>query len=514
MFAIGDAIEYQGKTGKVTKETAKMVGIELDDGQVKNVMKASVKKVDQAAPVAESHAAVLEEPGAATTPRRSVQWVGVGAGLGAVAGALVSGPIGAAAGAALGAALGGKGYSGPLGHTELNQEPPEAALKKQGGSDATRNKIELPEAPSPLQDAKSKATAALPPSPETEAKPKPRKVATEVKAATPKKLDFDGETQAVMPLPLEEHMEYIEDVQTFKGGLYASAQTPLCTDVHQGEIGDCYLAAAFTLIAAKEPEAIMRAITEVGTGKGRGRVFKVTFGLYGPTGKKTADVAVTVNDSFFVNNGLDEPYYLNTGNKKVGGCIWQMVLEKAWAAFLPQAYDALYNPKHNPAKALKSSYELVGADNKTFNAKDNVNDACRCIAGWRVEAKPVSQGNAIEDLWKHVCAGQPAAFGTGKQTKEMIALLLYEEHQYAIVGFEESGKEGRSLIMRNPHNKLKGGPGPAVPPVVHRAKTAPKKDMYKCSQDGTLKMADAFVLPMSAVSDKVFETVYFMWTAK
>jgi len=40
--------------------------------------------------------------------------------------------------------------------------------------------------------------------------------------------------------------------------------------------------------------------------------------------------------------------------------------------------------------------------------------------------------------------------------------MLYKAHQHAAVGIDEHGKSCRSLIMRNPHNKLKGGPGPAV----------------------------------------------------
>ena len=365
------------------------------------------------------------------------------------------------------------------------------------------------------------ARAAPEPSTGTDVKTKRATAKSDPKDTTAKKLDFDsGEGDVVMPTPLIEHAEKLKakDLKAFKGPLFASAATPLCTDIHQGDIGDCYLAAALTLIAAYEPEAIVRAITEVELDKGKGgkgRAFQVGFGLYARTGKKTEDVLVTVDDRFYLDPDVKgEPLYLNTGDKKASGCIWQMVLEKAWAAYVSRAYDAVNNPKQDPAKAFAPSYEFVGADNKTFNAIDNVNDACRGIAGWRVEAKSISQGNAIEELWKHVLSGQPAAFGTGKETKDMIRLMLYAEHQYAVVGFDEKGKDGRSLILRNPHNKLKGGPGPAVPQVIHRAKTAPKKELYKSSHDGKLKMADAFVLPMDEVSEKVFETVYLMWRNK
>jgi len=58
---------------------------------------------------------------------------------------------------------------------------------------------------------------------------------------------------------------------------------------------------------------------------------------------------------------VGEPFYLNTGSKKAQGCIWQMVLEKAWAGFVPRANDALYKEKRDPAKSLTPSYQLLPA---------------------------------------------------------------------------------------------------------------------------------------------------------
>ena len=99
--------------------------------------------------------------------------------------------------------------------------------------------------------------------------------------------------EVVMPLPMDEHMTSAGKPKAgyaptaFSGPLFSSPlggnePTPLCTDVHQGDVGNCYFAAALALLAAFDPQAIRRAVAERAAGDGRSkpRTFDVTFATY------------------------------------------------------------------------------------------------------------------------------------------------------------------------------------------------------------------------------------------
>ena len=384
--------------------------------------------------------------------------------------------------------------------------------------------------------------------------------------------------------------EYIEEdgvnahadasLRLFPGPLYrAGADGPLPDDVHQGDLHNCYFAAGMNLLAEFEPEAIKRAIAETGTGPNGTRLFTVTFGEYGRATRGCAvrhhdDVVVQVDDQFFASGSFDtlskgaledlaiangvkregvswakacppkatkkdivaalkqhgvaqgEALYANTGDKTSDGCVWPMLFEKAWVLFLAKVSDNL--KKHG----CPPSYQYIRADNKVDLSMCNVGDVCRAVAGWSSECSEKREegiaAKMVQALHAHAKLDQPAALGTPeRQSSRMEALKLYAGHQYAVLGVDTDRDGTDCLVLRNPHNKLKGGPGPMLPrrfkseqkserrlladgkaPKVlrHRANSLPRDELYLSSGD-ELKAADTFLLPLAdAAGGSVFES--------
>jgi len=167
--------------------------------------------------------------------------------------------------------------------------------------------------------------------------------------------------------------------------LYSSVNVPTKQDIHQGNLGDCYFCCALHLIATFHSKALSDAIVE--TNEAGARSFTVRFyrgqrrhrekGNYVKTEKEDT-TSITVNADFYCwsrRSRYDDrdPSYM----KQVGegaaldglppsrrprqphrritpqgrdGCIWPMVLEKAWAVY------------QSDEKDKKCSYETIDPD--------------------------------------------------------------------------------------------------------------------------------------------------------
>ena len=111
----GDAIEYKGKPGKVTKVTDQKVGIQLDDPDDKDQPKGLVNKTSC---VKLEKTSVPE--GAVTPSRNRSARAGGGAAIGMAIGAMVAGVVGASVGAGVvGAGVGKTGT--PLHSSDPHQ---------------------------------------------------------------------------------------------------------------------------------------------------------------------------------------------------------------------------------------------------------------------------------------------------------------------------------------------------------------------------------------------------------
>ena len=117
---VGDAIEYKGKPGKVTKVTDQKCGIQLDDPDDKDQPKGLVNKTNC---VKLEKTSVPE--GAVTPSRNRSARAGGGAAIGMAIGAMVAGVVGASVGAVLGGALVGAHDYSKYSYKELQQEAKE-----------------------------------------------------------------------------------------------------------------------------------------------------------------------------------------------------------------------------------------------------------------------------------------------------------------------------------------------------------------------------------------------------
>ncbi|MGQ0824025.1 MAG: C2 family cysteine protease [Actinomycetota bacterium] len=105
-----------------------------------------------------------------------------------------------------------------------------------------------------------------------------------------------------------------------------STRTIAATDVNQGDVGDCYLAAALASLAASAEGKELIASMIIDNGNG---TYTVKFG----------DEIVTVDDDLYVASGADPAYAdveyeLVTGTKTV-------TVETTWFAFVEKAYAEL-----------------------------------------------------------------------------------------------------------------------------------------------------------------------------
>ena len=181
---------------------------------------------------------------------------------------------------------------------------------------------------------------------------------------------------------------------------------------------------------------------------------------------------------------------------------------QAWAVFLG---DAL---------GVAPCYRWIEADEN--GDRTNVGDVAQAIAGWKWEAAGGEQRDGLSAatvaaLWEHVHErGRPAALGTAaRQSAQMRRLKLYAAHNYAVLGAVPGvGGAPDCLVVHNPHNKLKGGPGPLLgagaPRRLHRQSSLAGDDL-----DADGKAADDFLLSLEDLAARgVFTRCDLMYPAE
>ena len=181
---------------------------------------------------------------------------------------------------------------------------------------------------------------------------------------------------------------------------------------------------------------------------------------------------------------------------------------QAWAVFLG---DAL---------GVAPAYRWIEADEN--GDRTNVGDVAQAIAGWKWEAAGGEQRDGLSAatvaaLWEHVHErGRPAALGTAaRQSAQMRRLKLYAAHNYAVLGAVPGvGGAPDCLVVHNPHNKLKGGPGPLLgagaPRRLHRQSSLAGDDL-----DADGKAADDFLLSLEDLAARgVFTRCDLMYPAE
>ena len=186
------------------------------------------------------------------------------------------------------------------------------------------------------------------------------------------------------------------------------ANGPVCTDVNQGAVGDCWFLSSLAEVAARNPAAIKSMFTDLGSANEGGvtvEMYKVRF--YNASG--TAQFVTVDNE---LPNGGDEYDHPN-------GCLWVTLAEKAYAqangaGFVQtqhmgsDSYDALDGG--DPAWAL---HALTGLSTSSFafNPSD--------VAG----------------AWN---AGKYIVLGTSQSPPDS---HIVGDHAYALVGYNPANSQ-------------------------------------------------------------------------
>ncbi len=195
------------------------------------------------------------------------------------------------------------------------------------------------------------------------------------------------------------------------GSLFG-ANGPQFTDVHQGDVGDCWLMASFAAVAARYPSDITSMFTSAGTSVVNGTTvndYKVRF--YNASNQAvyvTVDTALPKSGSSFVYDQVSN------------GVLWVALLEKAYAEANGMGYVTTSHPKQN-------SYESLDSGSPSW--------ALQAITGKSSGVYSVNPTN-LAAAWK---AGDIIVMGSSSSANDnLIVGDSGGTHAYAVVGYNAS----------------------------------------------------------------------------
>ncbi len=238
-----------------------------------------------------------------------------------------------------------------------------------------------------------------------------------------------GEKRRDLPDPavLEKHQRTVQ-YQWLDGAVFVEGADE--TDVKQGQLWDCYLAAALAAVAAREPKTIEEAVRDNGDGTVTVRFYDVT-----RPGRATPEF-VTVDKQLPMMNG--SPYYAK--NTKVGET-WVGLVEKAFAMW-------------------KGGYEAIGAEKPVI--VHGPGDVISALTGRRDVSRRISERSSELSLFQQLqfALKRGASAVAGTHGEDQAALYtgtgLVSYHAYSVLdAVEENGE--RYLVLRNPWARREPG---------------------------------------------------------
>lgn len=196
-------------------------------------------------------------------------------------------------------------------------------------------------------------------------------------------------------------------------------------DVTQGSIGDCYLAAAMSSVAAANPELVNKAIKDNGDG-----TYTVRFYEGVGDGGRPKAVKVTVDDDLPTAGGGTAKYAKARDKNE----LWPTVLEKAYAK-----WKGGYEKIGNGGSASDVFAALSGKEPDWGTVKEYQPDALFSqIKDATSEHKPVAAGTFGDEQFSYTNTG------------------LYGNHFYTVLGTsEENGT--KYVQLRNPWGSSEPG---------------------------------------------------------
>jgi hypothetical protein len=191
-------------------------------------------------------------------------------------------------------------------------------------------------------------------------------------------------------------------------------------DVVQNELGDCFLLASLSALAAVRPQAIEDAIVDHGDG-----TFTVRFYEKQRSGPPTA-VEIRVDSDLPARRNGELAY----GQGRDRAELWPALVEKAFATW----------------KGGYSELSLGGI----------AGDALTALTGTEAEFYNPIQELESKDLWKLLQdaqqAGRPMVSGTGVTSEEGLVPM----HMYSVVSVREENGE-KLITLRNPYGHQEPG---------------------------------------------------------
>lgn len=192
----------------------------------------------------------------------------------------------------------------------------------------------------------------------------------------------EAPTAVADPAPRAEHSS--ATLKRLSGVLW-SGTAPEVTDVVQGVIGDCFLAAAVAATAHAQPEVLERRVQDHGDG-----LYTVTFAAKDPSGK-FRDVPITV-DADLYTRGRQLLYGASTSDRRGPQELLWPIIEKAYAAWKGQGYGGLDGG--SPRDAMEALWGR-DAESRVVRAHD-LDGAWRDMRDALEAHLPVAAGSSFE----------------------------------------------------------------------------------------------------------------------
>jgi hypothetical protein len=192
------------------------------------------------------------------------------------------------------------------------------------------------------------------------------------------------------------------------GSLFG-ANGPSYLDVHQGDLGDCWLMASLAEVAARDPSDIQNMFTDLGSTTENGSVvelYKVRFFDAGVPEYVTVDTELPSGGDYY-----DQP---------VNGVLWVALAEKAYAEANGEGFVTTGSPGSD-------SYDALNEGNPYW--------ALQAITGKAASPSSINPAN-IAAAWN---AGQLIVLGSSPNANDnLIAGDSNGTHAYAVINYNAS----------------------------------------------------------------------------
>lgn len=218
------------------------------------------------------------------------------------------------------------------------------------------------------------------------------------------------------------------------GTLYGNTNTPLPTDIEQGDVGDCYFLSSLGAIAERSPQTIESMIQNNGDG-----TYTVEF-----YNGKTPDY-VTVNSELPVDsNGLFVYADYGQSATSTNNVLWPALIEKAYAQLSQEGWSRLYadTPSLEPVAWDMNSYLSISLGNPGIS----MHEITGLPVTWVNLAMP-AEASQKQELINDVMAGDAITICTTGRQKLRHGIV--QNHVYMLLSYHPDSKKFHIL---NPYD--------------------------------------------------------------